>query len=184
MTPNKTINEGFSVGDLELVLDPVFTIDEFSSKVGNDDDVTVLSFIVRDKRAAFDLVDFLERGYKFVLDADVSNDNTDIGKYYVFVEMQRKYELPKNILRILSDLRGSSKIKLNEWKFRYVTDDKFRPVSEQEIYNHVPLSAKAYRRVVTDPLKNVQTLAGIESEDKSNKHDKSLDALRHGAGII
>jgi len=86
----KQLNEGFEVGDLKDVLQDWFHVDEYKSKLGRDDKNCVISFAVDDKVAANDLVDFLERGYDFVLDADVSNSEISINRYLVFMEIPRR----------------------------------------------------------------------------------------------
>jgi hypothetical protein len=54
---------------MEGLLKPTVHVDEFSSKMGDDDDVVVVSFFVRYAQAAKDLMMWFEKGYVFVLDA-------------------------------------------------------------------------------------------------------------------
>ena len=79
--PSPQLFEGLQYRDLDGMLKPTLHVDEFSSKMGDDSDVMVISFFVRDKQAAKDLVSWFEKGYDFVLDADRSpgeiyNDQT------------------------------------------------------------------------------------------------------------
>ena len=64
--------EGLQYKDLEGMMKSTIHVDEFSSKMGEDEDIIVLSFFVRDRQAAKDLVSWFEKGYDFVLDADMS----------------------------------------------------------------------------------------------------------------
>ena len=57
--------------DLKYMLTDIFEIDSYSSKMGEDADIVTLSFAVKDRQPAEDLVRFLENGYQFILDADV-----------------------------------------------------------------------------------------------------------------
>jgi hypothetical protein len=41
--------EGLQYKDLEGIMKPTIHVDEFSSKMGDDEDIIVLSFFVRDK---------------------------------------------------------------------------------------------------------------------------------------
>ena len=50
----------------------IFEVDSYTSKMGEDKDIVVVSFTMKDKAPADDLVKFLESGYSFILDADVS----------------------------------------------------------------------------------------------------------------
>ena len=46
---------------MEGMLKPTVHVDEFASKMGDDDDVIVLSFFVRSEQAADDLVNWFEK---------------------------------------------------------------------------------------------------------------------------
>jgi len=69
---NQQLNEGLRPEDLELMVYPIFEVDTFRSKMGEDQDVCVISFQVKDRDPARDLMEFIEKGYSFVLDSDVS----------------------------------------------------------------------------------------------------------------
>ena len=83
---------------------PTVHIDEFSSKMGEDADVIVVSFFVRDKQAAKDLMNWFEKGYDFVLDADQSPGEIKPNRYLVYLEMRRRNAAPGQIDEILRDL--------------------------------------------------------------------------------
>ena len=53
-------------GDLDRLVIPEMHIDEFKSRMGDDADVIVLSFKLKDKEPANDLMMFIERGYEWV----------------------------------------------------------------------------------------------------------------------
>ena len=61
------------MGDLNRLVHNELHIDEYKSKMGTDEDVCVISFKVSGKEPGADLVSFIEKGYDFVLDADVSS---------------------------------------------------------------------------------------------------------------
>ena len=67
------LNENLEHNDLKRLVHPELHIDEYKSKMGDDSDVCVVSFKVSGKEPAADLVSFIEKGYEFVLDADVSS---------------------------------------------------------------------------------------------------------------
>ena len=64
--------EALNYKDMEGMIKPTVHVDEFASKMGDDDDIIVLSFFVRSKEAARDLVSWFEKGYDWVMDADTS----------------------------------------------------------------------------------------------------------------
>jgi len=55
------LNEGLEFKALREMIKPTLHIDEFSSKMGDDDDIAVASFYVTDSKAADDLVSWFER---------------------------------------------------------------------------------------------------------------------------
>jgi hypothetical protein len=136
------LNEGLMVKDLKDYVSDIFTVDKYRSKMGEDSDVVVLGFKVKDKYPAIDLMEFLERGYKFILDADMSAGEENDGQYQVFVEIPRTSQLPEQ-LQIM--LNGVSQLTDNySWKFRYQKSHGIIPFSKEKIMEHVPLDKNAY----------------------------------------
>ena len=70
---------GYKAGDLRDLVKPIFEIDSYKSKMGDDQDIVVVSFTVNEDQAASDLVDFIEKGYDFVLDADSTSGEIEDG---------------------------------------------------------------------------------------------------------
>ena len=87
---NHSLFESLNFKDFEGLLKPTIHVDEFSSKMGDDDDIIVVSFFVRNDQAAKDLMSWFEKGYDFVLDADKTSGEQTDGYYRVFVEIERK----------------------------------------------------------------------------------------------
>jgi hypothetical protein len=147
----KTLNEGLRSQDLKNYVSEVFTIDRYKSKMGEDADIVVLGFKVKEKYPAADLVEFIERSYNFVLDADMSVGEEVDGQYQVFVEMERTASIPGQIRELLS---GVSQLTDNyDWKFRYRKSNGAIPFSEQKILEHVPTNKDAYSAKVLE-IKN------------------------------
>jgi hypothetical protein len=111
------INEGLQAGDLRMLVDNIFEVDSFASKMGEDKEIVVLAFTVKSQDPAQDLVEFIENGYDFVLDADASPGELSDGKYKVFVEIERNRRIAEQILELLN---GISKLAdIDDFKFRY-----------------------------------------------------------------
>ena len=87
-------------GDLRNMVSHVVEIDRYKSKMGDDKDVTVLSFTVENRDVAKDLMGFIEKGYKYVLDADTSPGELGNGKYKVFAELERTRRVIDQIVDI------------------------------------------------------------------------------------
>ena len=115
---HQQLNEdSLKANDLIHLVDRIFEVDNFRSKMGDDADVVVLSFTIESRGPAEDLVNFVEKGYSFVLDADMSPGELEDGKYRVFVELQRTSKVSEQISEVLY---GISKLTgIDDFKFRY-----------------------------------------------------------------
>jgi hypothetical protein len=178
----------FEVGDLKDVLLSEIFIDTYSSKVGHDCDILVLSFSIFDKQAAIDLVDFIEKGYEFVLDADISSSEISANKYLVFVELLRRYAAIEQIFTILSDLEAASGINKDGWKFQYINNENFHPLTKENIKKYVPLSAKSYKINIENEnekettIEEIKTLSGLPLNEKF-KMDNEIATYMNNAGL-
>lgn len=144
----RNLSEGLRNADLKDYVSEIFTIDRFRSKMGEDQDVVVLGFKVKEKYPAIDLMEFIEKGYSFILDADMSAGEEQDGKYQVFVEIERTPELPKQMKKLLS---GISQLTDNwDWKFRYQKSNGAIPFTEEKILENVPLSPRDYERKILE----------------------------------
>lgn len=129
--------------DLENFVNEIFTIDSFKSKMGKDDKVAVVAFEVTDREPAKDLMNFIEKGYEFVLDADISSGENTKGKYDVFVEIERDHHLTKNIKKLLDDV---SKIAgIDEWKYRYYKGVESKEFTEDA---EIPATSDEYTATI------------------------------------
>jgi hypothetical protein len=153
---NKIIKEGLRRGDLEDTIYPIFEIDTFRSKMGEDKDVCVLTFQAKDRYPAKDMMEFIEKGYPFVLDADVSAGENEEGEYSIFVEVERSSKIADHITEMLF---GISKIaNIDDWKFTYYKDKKKREATKENLKEIVPSSSKIYEQKMqkfrTDEVKS------------------------------
>ena len=134
--------------DLEYLISNIFEVDSYASKMGEDKDVVVLSFTVEDKGPADDLVNFIERGYDFVLDADATPGELKDGKYKVFVEMERNKHVPEHIMEIVD---GVGKLTgIDNFKFRYYKSFTSVPVDEQTLAETIPTSKQDYEVTIKE----------------------------------
>jgi len=134
--------------DLKDYVNEIFTIDSYKSKMGQDKEIAVLAFEVKDQQPAKDLMNFIEKGYDFVLDADVSTGENRKGKYNVFVEMERDRHLPKRISDMLDEV--SKLTGIENWKYRYYKNIESKPFSVSEAENDIPLNGDSYESMVNE----------------------------------
>jgi hypothetical protein len=130
-------------GDLRHLIKRVFTIDSFQSKIGDDEDVVVLGFEVQEQEAAKDLENFVEMGYDFVLDADVTPGETDSGNFVVFVELERTRHVASQILEIIQGVKKLGN--LDYMRFRYFKSFKSKEADEENLKAMIPLDRAGYR---------------------------------------
>jgi acetolactate synthase regulatory subunit len=107
---HQQLNEELLGGDLRMLVDNIFEIDSYASKMGSDKDIVVVSFTVESQKPADDLVNFCERGYDFVLDADSTPGELNDGKYKVFVEIERNKRIPEQIIELLDGVGKLSEV--------------------------------------------------------------------------
>ena len=184
-THSNTLNENLEYGDLKRLVHNELHVDEYKSKMGDDADVCVLSFKVSGKEPSTDLVNFLEKGYEFILDADVSSGEKEGGDYLVFVELDRTSELPAQIMRLLEDIKNLTEIPAHEWRFVYRKSDKEHDVTKEILAKLIPLSPDAYNKKYQreqDELDAMKAIAGVKITTKAPKNEYT-ESLRIAAGL-
>jgi hypothetical protein len=173
--------EGLGYKDMDGLIKPIIHVDEFTSKMGDDDDVIVLSFFLRDPTAAKDLMNWFERGYDFVIDADRSPGEIKTNRYLVFVEIRRRSTAGAHVNRLLEDLSTLTEHDAEDWKMVY--DGKEFPFSQEEFEKIVPLSPKAYREAHDGELNEMRTAAGLPVK-AYYEQDNDIKAIQSAAGIL
>jgi len=133
---------GLQSNDLKELVYDIFEVDSFKSKMGDDKNIVVLSFSTRTKESANDLMNFIEKGYPFVLDADVTSGEQPDATYKVFVEMERTKEVPEQIVEIVDGVQKLSDI--GKMKYRYYKSFKSEEVNLESLTSIVPLDNDAY----------------------------------------
>jgi hypothetical protein len=159
---NQQLNEGLRSLDLENMIHPIFEVDTFRSKMGEDRDVCVISFQVKDRNPAKDLMEFIEKGYNFVLDADVASGENSKGEYAVFVELPRTNKLAEHIKELMYGVKRLSGI--DDFKFKYYKEQKELDVSEELLEKIIP----------TSPAKYDERMNGYKTEGIKKFFNKTL----------
>jgi len=140
--------DSLQAGDLRDTVSHIFEIDHFRSKMGDDKDVVVLSFTVESLHPAEDLVDFIEKGYQFVLDADMSPGELKNGKYKVFVEIERNKDIAENVNDLLYGLKKL--VSLENFKFRYHKSFNSIPADVESLKENIPHDADSYEKIMQE----------------------------------
>lgn len=158
---------GLRNGDLKDMVYNILEIDSYKSKMGDDKDIVTLSFSVNDNAAAKDLMEFIEKGYSFVLDADYTKGEQSDGTYKVFVELERNSKVHEEIVELMD---GVGKLSQTEdFKFRYYKNWKSKDLSLEALQEVVPIDPENYGITVTetnmDNYKNFFNRSFVESID-------------------
>ena len=142
------LKEGLKAGDLEGVVNRRFSIDQFKSKMGEDRNIMVLSFVVDGLEPAKDLERFAETGYKAIMDADATPGTMEDGKHRVFIEFARKPDVISHIVSFLEDLKKLT----NHEYFEYTYHKGQNPttVSNSTLAETVPTTPEAYEQRVSE----------------------------------
>jgi hypothetical protein len=177
----KLISEALEYKDMEGMMKPTIHVDEFASKMGDDDDIIVVSFFVRSKQAADDLANWFEKGYDWVLDADTSPGEIKPGRYLVYIEMRRRSTAGAKIAEALDDLNTLTEFKsAADWTMHY--EDQSVPFSRETFDRLVPLSPKEYRERKEQDLNEMRVAAGVEPK-QIYEREQDIRQLQSAAGI-
>lgn len=165
--------DSLQAGDLINLVKHVFEVDNYRSKMGEDKDVVVLSFTVEHKAPAEDLVSFIEKGYNFVLDADMTPGELSDGTYRVFVEMQRT---PKVADHIVDMLYGVGKLtNIDKFKFRYHKSFNSHEAMLETLSAIIPSSPGTYEQsIVENKLLNYEDFFNKSMLDSVRVSDEDI----------
>ena len=179
---NNPLFEALNYKDMEGLMKPTVHVDEFSSKMGDDDDIIVISFFVRDEQAAKDLMNWFEKGYDFVIDADRSPGEIKPNRYLVYVEIRRRSTAGAHVENLIDDLGTLTEFNNSDWTMHY--RGKEVPFSRDEFDRLIPLSPKAYRDKYDEGLNEMRIAAGMQPVSNYDKKDPALQAIQSAAGIL
>ena len=133
---------GLQQKDLIHLVDNILEIDSYKSKMGTDRDIVTLAFSVNGKEPASDLENFIEKGYPFVLDADVTSGEQSDGTYKVFVEIERGKDIGSQIMEIADGVTKLADV--DNLRYRYYKNFKSKELNSDNITEDVPLDGEAY----------------------------------------
>lgn len=173
--------EGMEYKCLEGLVKPMIHVDEFTSKMGSDEDVVVVSFYVRDHKAAKDLSHWFE-GYTEILDADVSPGELKPNRYLVYIELRRRSNAGKILSRILGDLDSLTEFEPKDWEMRY--EDQTIPWSRETFEEVVPLSPERYRETHEEDLNEMRRAAGMDERRIYDDYSEGAKEMQRIAGIL
>ena len=176
---NNQLFEGLEHGDLARLVHPELHADEFKSKMGEDKDIVVLSFKVTDKEPALDLVNFIEKSYDWVLDADASAGELEDGDYLIFAELERTPEVVDNVMEMISDIINLTDQDVAEWTFQYQKTGKVGELSRASLAQ-IPATPDAY--VAKYGEEEPEDLV-LDTEPTTDDEVPGLDKMQEAANV-
>ena len=165
---------------MEGLIKPEIHIDEFASQMGDDDDIIVVSFFVQEQEAAKDLMNWFEKGYDWVIDADRSPGEIRPNRYLVYIEIRRRTAAADHVEQMLDDLSTLTEFEPKDWTMVY--QGQGYPFSPEEFARVVPLSPKEYRKQHEGELNEWRVAAGLPTK-AIYEEDAAIKALQTAAGM-
>ena len=147
--------EGMWANDLEDLIQPLVSIDEYESKI--DEDAIAIGFYINDKEAADDLNRFIQKSAVPLIDSDVSPAPDQRGYYIVFAELSANDRFVENLCHLCEEVGQIGAI--TEWQMKMRGFDKVMPFDAERINKGL------IRNRITDRLTTLRT---------------TLDALKGG----
>jgi hypothetical protein len=185
MTKKILITEGLDFEDMEGQIEPTVSVDEYESKLGENKDLVTLAFTVKSKQVGEDLVDWFERGYDWIIDASISEGEIEVGKYLVFVEMNRRSTVPGRILELISDLKTLTGMKPTEWTIQ--VEDEDYDADEDVLKQVIILNPNVYKDTKgeeeEEEINEMRHRAGLDTVKLHGKPDSELKAFISMAGL-
>lgn len=92
--------------ELEGMILPLVSVDEFEPKSGTTEEVIVVAFFAEDELPAYDLDDFIDKSVVDFLDSEVSPNPNEEGQYLVFVEFKRQPNFWMKLFNLIEDVEN------------------------------------------------------------------------------
>jgi hypothetical protein len=175
------LSEALEYKDMDGMMKPTIHVDEFASKMGDDDEIIVLSFFVRSKQAATDLSNWFEKGYDFVMDSDTSPGEISPGRFLVYVEIKRRTKAGAQAAELIDDLGTLTEFDSRDWTMVY--EGKDYAFSREEFDRLVPLSPKQYRAQKEQDLNEMRVASGLAPKRIYEIDDPRIKAMQMAAGL-
>jgi hypothetical protein len=159
------INESLQPGDLDHLVLPLISVDEFSSKIDNQRAI-VVAFYCTDRQPAEDLMRFIEGSNLDILDTEVSPAPSLEGYYVVFVEFSRNRDFPAALDEIITqvDNIADNDWQLKMWNHEDIVSYSADVLKELVILNpsEIPPDPEDDEDPVVDPVDQAQSAAVAE----------------------
>ena len=125
-------------------------------------------------------MNWFEKGYDWVMDADVSPGEIAPGRYLVYIEMRRRSSAGARLADAIEDLQTLTELKPEDWVMHY--GDQTVPFTLETFNRMVPLSPKEYRARRESGLNEMRSAAGLDTVPVYER-DRDIRQLQSAAGV-
>ena len=179
------ITESLNYLDMEGQVFPIVSVDEYAAKMGADKDIVTVTFMVKSKLVADDLVTWFERGYDYILDASISEGELEVNKWLVFVEMERRSWVARRLIGLIRDLETLTGRPVEEYTLNIDTEEypmEIDIMKQKIILN--PAKYEIEKEVeVEEELNEMRLKAGLDHKESETPKDEYIKSLQATAGI-
>ena len=179
------LSESLNYLDMENQVIPVVSVDEYAAKMGTDKDIVTVTFMVKSKLVAEDLVTWFERGYDYILDASISDGELGPNKWLVFVEMERRSWVARRLLGLLKDLQTLTGMAPEEYTLNIDTEEY--PMELEIMKQKIILNPAKYEiekeEIIDKELNEMRLQAGLDYKESETPKDEYIKALQATAGM-
>jgi len=121
--------------ELEKMVLPLISVDEFEPKTGSVEEVIVISFFAKDELPAVDLDEFIDKSIVEFVDSEVSPNPNEDGYYLVFVEFKRQPNFWLKFYNLVDDIENVTG-EMN-WVVQPYLVDKLYALKDTELHDLV-----------------------------------------------
>jgi hypothetical protein len=162
---------GLRYEELQGMVVPLISIDEFEPKTGTTEEVIVVAFFCKDEVPAYDLDDFIDKGIIEFLDSEVSPNPNEDNFYLVFVEFKRQPNFWLKLFDLVKDIENvTTKM---DWQVQPYLSEQLYPLHDPALQQYV----------ITDP-DNYVPRTEIEGSVEDYLSDTNLLSLEMEEGRI
>lgn len=131
--------ENLKQNDLEYMISPYASVDQYTAKL-NDDNI-VIAFFCNDRESVQDLYSFIEKTYVIeVKDIEISDSLTEDNKYILYVELERNQQFPELFVDMIDSINFLINKTLEDWYFVTFGMKQKDKVSIENIKKYVRLT--------------------------------------------
>ncbi len=179
------LSESLNYLDMENQVVPLVSVDEYAAKMGEDKDIVTVTFIVKSKLVAEDLVTWFERGYDFILDASISDGELSPNKWLVFVEMERRSWVARRVISLIKDMETLTGLPVEDYTLN-IDGDEY-PMELEVMKQKIILNPAKYEiekeEPINDELNEMRLKAGLDHKESETPKDEYIKSLQASAGI-